>query len=86
MTEPNTPSFEEAFKRLEVILEKMNSSAPALDEALSLYEEADRLVALCSKQLQSAEKKVQILMKNRQNDLLLDENEKPQMQPYDAVR
>lgn len=86
MTENTTPSFEEAFKRLEVILEKMNSSALPLDEALSLYEEADRLVALCSKQLQSAEKKVQILMKNRQNDLLLDETEKPQMQPYEAVR
>jgi exodeoxyribonuclease VII small subunit len=76
-------SFEQAFKRLEVILEKMNSAALPLEEALSLYEEADRLVGFCSKQLQSAEKKVQVLIKNRQNDLLLDENERPQMQPYE---
>ncbi len=84
MSDANNPSFEQAFKRLEVILEKMNSAAIPLDESLALYEEADRLVSLCSKQLQSAEKKVQILMKNRQNDLLLDENERPQMQPYEV--
>lgn len=80
----DTPSFEQAFKRLEMILEKMHSAALPLEEALSLYEEADRLVAFCSKQLQAAEKKVQILIKNRQNDLQLDENERPQMQAYEV--
>lgn len=83
-TKENPASFEEAFTRLEVILEKMNTGNLPLDEALSLYEEADGLVARCSKQLQAAEKKIQILMKNRQNDLLFDENGDPQMQNFDV--
>ena len=54
-------TFEAAFLRLEEILDKMNSNEISLGESLTLYEEADRLIAMCSKKLNEAERKVEIL-------------------------
>lgn len=72
-------SFEKAFTRLEQILEKMNSNTISLDESLKLYEEADSLIKICGKKLNDAEKKVEILIKNRNGDLLLSgPNQSPQ--------
>ena len=68
MTEQNLP-FENSLARLEEILEKMNSGAVALEEALKLYEEADALIASCTKRLNEAEKKVEILIKNRAGEV-----------------
>lgn len=70
-------SFETAFKRLEEILEKMNSSTISLDESLKLYEEADGLIAICNKRLNDAERKIEILVKNRQGELTLGSDGKP---------
>ncbi|HRD56329.1 MAG TPA: exodeoxyribonuclease VII small subunit [Parachlamydiaceae bacterium] len=70
-------SFEQAFKRLEEILEKMNSSSIALDESLKLYEEADKLIHTCTKRLSTAEKKIEMLIKKRNGELELDENQNP---------
>lgn len=64
-------SFESALQRLEQILEKMNSGAVPLEESLKLYEEADQLIASCNKKLNDAEKKIEILMKNRSGDVTL---------------
>lgn len=82
-TETEIP-FEEAFSRLEEILEKMHSSALSLDEALKLYEEADKLIAVCSKRLADAEKKIEILVKNRNGDLTLGADQKPMTQPFNG--
>lgn len=71
-------SFEQAYSRLEQILERMNSGKIPLEEALHLYEEADKLIHSCNERLSQAEKKVEILMKNRQGDLALDEQGQPQ--------
>lgn len=76
-------SFEASFHRLEEILEKMNSGAVSLDESLKLYEEADRLITLCSKRLNEAERKIEILIKNRNNgDLVLGSDQKPSTQDF----
>lgn len=76
-------SFEAGFHRLEEILEKMNSNTISLDESLKLFEEADKLINSCSKRLNEAEKKVEILIKNRSNgDLVLDEDQKPKVQDF----
>lgn len=75
-------SFETAYARLEEILEKMNSGKVSLEDSLKLYEEADRLMHWCSKRLTEAEKKIEILVKNRDGDLLVDEQGKPQAQPF----
>jgi exodeoxyribonuclease VII small subunit len=70
-------TFEEAYARLEEILEKINHGEVSLEHSLSLYEEADSLIKSCNKKIDSAEKKITQLMKNREKELILDENGKP---------
>jgi exodeoxyribonuclease VII small subunit len=70
-------SFEKSFERLEHILEILNSSHPSLEEALKLYEEADGLIIQCHKKLSSAEKKIEVLIKNRNGELQLNAEQKP---------
>ncbi|MGM0439753.1 MAG: exodeoxyribonuclease VII small subunit [Chlamydiota bacterium] len=74
--------FEKAFERLEDILETMNSGNVPLEEALKLYEEADKLIAICQGRLSQAEKKVEVLIKNRQGGLATDENSQPLTQDF----
>lgn len=75
-------NFEEAFSRLEQILERMNSGNVSLDESLKLYEEADKLITICSKRLTDAERKIEMLSKNRSGELVLGPDQKPQTQDY----
>jgi exodeoxyribonuclease VII small subunit len=84
MTSEQSPSFEAAYARLEEILEKMNSGKVSLEDSLKLYEEADRLINLCSKRLTEAEKKIEILIKNRDGDVLLNEQGQPKTHPFAA--
>jgi exodeoxyribonuclease VII small subunit len=78
-------SFESAYARLEEILEKMNSGKVSLEESLKLYEEADGLIAWSNKRLVDAEKKIETLVKNREGELLLDAEGKPQVQEFSAA-
>jgi exodeoxyribonuclease VII small subunit len=61
-------SFELAYKRLEEILDLLNNSQISLEDSLKIYEEADVLIRLCSDKLTHAEQKVQVLVKNRNQD------------------
>lgn len=79
-------NFEEAFTRLEQILERMNSGSISLDESLKLYEEADKLITLCGKRLNDAERKIEMLIKNRNGELVLDTDQKPVTQDYKRSR
>lgn len=79
-------SFEEAYARLEQILEKMNSNTVSLDESIKLYEEADKLIVLCQGRLAEAEQKVEILLKNRDGSLALNEKEQPARQEFSPTR
>ena len=82
LTKQMDHTFESAFERLEQILEKMNTGKTPLDESLKLFEEADQLIRLCTQRLTSAEQKVETLIKNRSNELVIDESQKPKMQPF----
>ncbi|MBY0528735.1 MAG: exodeoxyribonuclease VII small subunit [Rhabdochlamydiaceae bacterium] len=82
MTSQDTLSFESAYARLEEILEKMNSGKASLEDSLKLYEEADQLIVRCQKQLNSAEKKIEVLIKNREGELVADATGKPQTQEF----
>lgn len=75
-------NFEQAYDRLEKILEKMHSSQVSLDAALGLYEEADKLIGTCQKKLNDAEQRIEILLKNREGNLVVDENNVPQKEPF----
>ena len=77
--------FEAAFARLEEILDRLNAGTISLDESLKLYEEADRLIAVCNKRLNEAERKIEILVKNRNGELTFGNDEKPLTQDFKSA-
>lgn len=54
--------FEKKLKRLEDIVEKMESGDLSLDDSLKLFEEGVKLSRDCQSQLTSAEEKVKVLL------------------------
>ena len=77
-----TFSFEKAFARLEHILELMNAGKTPLEESLSLFEEAEHLIRTCTGRLNQAEQKIEMLIKSRTGELVLDSTQKPRIEPY----
>lgn len=63
--------FEQALKKLEDIVESMESQDLALDVLLSRYEEGTRLAKVCQDRLAEAELKIQQLEKNAAGELKL---------------
>jgi exodeoxyribonuclease VII small subunit len=58
------PKFEECLERLEKIVDELEKSDVPLEQALALFEEGVRLSSSCKKELEDAEGKVEILLKN----------------------
>ena len=56
--------FEDALKRLEDIVEELERGDLSLDKSLAKYEEGIRLSVLCTKKLEAAKKKIEVLVKN----------------------
>ncbi len=56
--------FEEALKKLEDIVSKLEAGDMSLEESLSKYEEGIKLSKICSRQLEAAKSKVELLMKS----------------------
>jgi exodeoxyribonuclease VII small subunit len=81
-----TLSFEQAFSRLEAILERMNAQDVPLEESLALFEEASSLITVCHKRLVDAERRVEVLVKNRQGELSLSPSGQPQTTPLEGER
>lgn len=59
------PSFEESLKKLETIVDKLEKGDLSLEESLKLFEEGVGLSANCKKELEEAEGKVELLIKQR---------------------
>ncbi len=55
--------FETALKKLEEVVRKLESGELSLDDSLKAYEEGVKLAAFCSKKLNDAEKRVEVLNK-----------------------
>jgi len=55
--------FEEALKKLERIVSDLETGDMSLEDSLSKYEEGIKLSKLCSRQLEAAKSKVELLMK-----------------------
>ena len=71
-TDPaNTLPFEEALKKLENIVEAMESDDLPLETLLAKYEEGSRLAKACREKLSEAELKIQQLEKNAAGELKL---------------
>ncbi|OGR81323.1 MAG: exodeoxyribonuclease VII small subunit [Elusimicrobia bacterium RIFCSPLOWO2_01_FULL_64_13] len=62
--ESKNVKFEEALKRLEKIVEKLEAGDVPLEESIALYEEGISLFRQCSSKLEEAKKKVEILAKD----------------------
>ncbi|MBY8821003.1 exodeoxyribonuclease VII small subunit [Sphingomonas colocasiae] len=52
-------SFEDALKRLETIVSRLESGEASLDESITLYAEGDRLRAQCEKRLSDAQARIE---------------------------
>ena len=57
-------SFEDALKRLEVVLGSLEHGDLALEESLAAFEEGVRLVKFCQQKLDEVEKRVDLLLKD----------------------
>ncbi len=57
------PGFEEALSRLEAVVRALESGDLPLEQTLAQFEEGQRLLGLCSRQLAAAELKVKELLK-----------------------
>ena len=61
--------FEEALKKLEGIVEAMESEELPLEELLAKYEEGTQLAKVCQKKLAEAELKIQQLEKTSAGEI-----------------
>ena len=69
------PKFEECLQRLEKIVDQLEKGEVPLEQALTLFEEGVKLSNDCRSELESAEGKVEILLK---------QGSKITPQPFDA--
>ena len=67
----SVPPFEEALKKLEAIVEAMESDDLPLETLLAKYEEGSLLVKICREKLSEAELKIQQLEKNTAGEMKL---------------
>lgn len=65
-------SFEKDLKNLEDIVARLESEDVSLEESMKLYEEGVKLARLCSEKLDKAEKKVEILSKDKNGDIRVE--------------
>jgi len=69
------PKFEECLQKLEKIVDQLEKGEVPLDQALALFEEGVKLSNDCRSELDAAEGKVEILLK---------QGNKVTPQPFDA--
>lgn len=68
---PGSVPFEEALKKLEGIVEAMESEDLPLETLLARYEEGTRLAKICQEKLAEAELKIQQLEKTSAGEMKL---------------
>ncbi len=69
------PKFEECLQRLEEVVGQLERGDIPLEQALKLFEEGVQLSSSCRKELEEAEGKVEILLK---------QNGKLQTEPFEV--
>jgi exodeoxyribonuclease VII small subunit len=62
-------SFEESLTKLEEIVAQLERGDLSLEDSVRLFEEGSRLSADCRKQLEEAEGKVEMLVKQRDGSM-----------------
>lgn len=59
-------NFEEALRRLEEIVRKLESGDVPLDQSIALYEQGEKLRGLCQKRLEDAQAKIEKITLDRE--------------------
>ncbi|MCD6560577.1 MAG: exodeoxyribonuclease VII small subunit [Deltaproteobacteria bacterium] len=68
--------FEDAMKKLEEIVQNLESGDLPLEDALNVFEEGTKLSKFCSSKLEEAEKRVNVLVR--------DVNGKYNLEPFEV--
>jgi len=63
MAKEKKEKFEEALGRLDELVKMMEAGDMTLEESLKAFEEGTRLARVCAKQLDEAERRVELLLK-----------------------
>ncbi len=62
-------TYEQAYKRLEEIVEKLENGSVPLEESMRLFEEGTKLANFCNSKLNAAEQKfTQLITENSESD------------------
>ena len=62
-------TFEKAMKKLELIVQQLESGDQPLEEAVKKFEEGIKLSKFCSEKLDETEKRITILLKDQTGNL-----------------
>lgn len=70
MAEKKKISFEESCARLEEIVGRLEDEKLSLEESVKLYEEGMKIVVKCNKELSDAERKIKILTRGGEGEIV----------------
>jgi exodeoxyribonuclease VII small subunit len=70
--------FEAALSRLEDIVKELEAGDLPLEQSLKLFEEGIRLSRICNKRLADAERRVEILLKDKAGNIVAQQFEEPE--------
>ena len=65
--------FETALKRLEEVVRRLEGGDLSLEESLKAFEEGVRQAGFCMKKLNEAERKVELLLKQKDGSFVKEE-------------
>lgn len=60
-----TEKFETALKKLEEIVRRLEGGSLSLEDSLKAFEEGVKYASFCSKKLDEAERRVEVLLKRK---------------------
>jgi exodeoxyribonuclease VII small subunit len=63
--------FEDALEELEKVVERLESGELSLEDSLAAFEEGVKLVRLCNDKLTEVERKIELLVKDKEGKLQL---------------
>ncbi|HEY3304651.1 MAG TPA: exodeoxyribonuclease VII small subunit [Candidatus Binatia bacterium] len=69
--EQEKKKFEEAIEELEKVVERLESGELSLEDSLAAFEEGVGLVKFCNQKLTEVEKKIELLVKDKDGKLQL---------------
>ena len=69
--DPSNKKFETALEELEQVVEQLESGELSLEDALGAFEKGVGLVKICNQKLNEVEKKIEVLVKDKEGKLQL---------------